>query len=248
MPYCFSRPSVKFQGHTGWKINDLNPIWVRFLGRSQSSIKSLRFALLDFHRSVSFLLQFSRGRRVNGERSFVQHGQLYNSMCTMVICTADVWNGTFVQLHSCATGQMKKTVTCTTGYYEWRIGKILLYWGTFVQFTICNKKVIQGMCSGHFYKCPGVQMFFNSSLYRCPVVQLFGFTRVRCITGFISTAPGLILGLRPANERRCYFVTTSLIGWEQAKNQSCAHCTCVHCTVHYFVRAPFRESPHWKKK
>ena len=27
---------------------------------------------------------------------------------------------------------------------------------------------------------------------------------------------GLILGLRPANERRRYFVTTSLIGWVQA--------------------------------
>ena len=27
---------------------------------------------------------------------------------------------------------------------------------------------------------------------------------------------GLILGLHPANERRCYFVTTSLIGWAQA--------------------------------
>ena len=27
---------------------------------------------------------------------------------------------------------------------------------------------------------------------------------------------GLILSLRPANERRRYFVTTSLIGWEQA--------------------------------
>ena len=26
---------------------------------------------------------------------------------------------------------------------------------------------------------------------------------------------GLILGLRPANERRRYFVTTSLIGWAQ---------------------------------
>ena len=26
----------------------------------------------------------------------------------------------------------------------------------------------------------------------------------------------LILGLRPANERRRYFVTTSLIGWAQA--------------------------------
>ena len=29
---------------------------------------------------------------------------------------------------------------------------------------------------------------------------------------------GLILGLRPANERRRYFVTTSLIGWVQAHN------------------------------
>ena len=27
--------------------------------------------------------------------------------------------------------------------------------------------------------------------------------------------PGMILGLRPANERRRYFVTTSLIGWAQ---------------------------------
>ena len=27
---------------------------------------------------------------------------------------------------------------------------------------------------------------------------------------------GLILRLCPANERRCYFVTTSLIGWVQA--------------------------------
>ena len=30
---------------------------------------------------------------------------------------------------------------------------------------------------------------------------------------------GLIVGLRPANERRCYFVTPSLIGWVQAYNQ-----------------------------
>ena len=30
---------------------------------------------------------------------------------------------------------------------------------------------------------------------------------------------GLIPGLRPANERRHYFVTTSLIRWTQALNQ-----------------------------
>ena len=31
--------------------------------------------------------------------------------------------------------------------------------------------------------------------------------------------PGLILGLRPANERRRYFVTTSLTGWVQPANE-----------------------------
>ena len=31
---------------------------------------------------------------------------------------------------------------------------------------------------------------------------------------------GLILGLRPANERRSYEVTPSLIGWAQTQNQS----------------------------
>ena len=33
----FFRSSVKFQGHTGWKIYDLNPIWERLLGCSQLS-------------------------------------------------------------------------------------------------------------------------------------------------------------------------------------------------------------------
>ena len=37
VPYCFPRSSVKFQGHTGWKIDDLNPIWERLLGWSQLS-------------------------------------------------------------------------------------------------------------------------------------------------------------------------------------------------------------------
>ena len=32
---------------------------------------------------------------------------------------------------------------------------------------------------------------------------------------------GLILGLSPTNERRRYFVTTSLIGWVQTQDQPC---------------------------
>ena len=37
VPYYFLGSSIKFQGHTGWKMDDLNPIWVRLLGRSQLS-------------------------------------------------------------------------------------------------------------------------------------------------------------------------------------------------------------------
>ena len=40
---------------------------------------------------------------------------------------------------------------------------------------------------------------------------LIGFS---CCLAWSDT--GLILGLRPANERRCYFVMASLIGWAQA--------------------------------
>ena len=37
VPYYFSGLSIKFQGDMGWKIDDLNPIWVRLLGQSQLS-------------------------------------------------------------------------------------------------------------------------------------------------------------------------------------------------------------------
>ena len=32
-PYFFLKSFIKFEGHADWKIDDLNPIWVRFLGR-----------------------------------------------------------------------------------------------------------------------------------------------------------------------------------------------------------------------
>ena len=37
VPYNFLSASIKFEGHTGWKIDNLNPFWVRLLGRSQLS-------------------------------------------------------------------------------------------------------------------------------------------------------------------------------------------------------------------
>ena len=44
MPYCFWRSSIKFQGHMGPKINDLNPSLSKN-SRPVAAIKSLRFAL-----------------------------------------------------------------------------------------------------------------------------------------------------------------------------------------------------------
>ena len=39
--YCFSRSFIKFQGHTGWLIDDFNPVWVRLLGKSQYQIPQI---------------------------------------------------------------------------------------------------------------------------------------------------------------------------------------------------------------
>ena len=47
---------------------------------------------------------------------------------------------------------------------------------------------------------------------------------------------GMILGLRPANERRRYSVTTSLIGWAQAQNQPCIAYTIPHKNHAYGLR------------
>ena len=41
------------------------------------------------------------------------------------------------------------------------------------------------------------------------------------LSGAWFTGSGLILGLRLANERQRYFVTTSLIGWVHALNKPC---------------------------
>ena len=47
--YCFASSSVKFEGHTRREINDLNPIWVRLLGRSQLSNPSKLPCLSSFY-------------------------------------------------------------------------------------------------------------------------------------------------------------------------------------------------------
>ena len=59
VPYCFSRSSIKFQGPTGWKIDDLNPIWGRLLGLSQLSNPSDLPCFILIHKLSSGILWHS---------------------------------------------------------------------------------------------------------------------------------------------------------------------------------------------
>ena len=49
------------------------------------------------------------------------------------------------------------------------------------------------------------------------------------------TVPYCVLGLRPANERRRYFVTTSLISWAQAENLSNSRRTARHMLLNTMI-------------
>ena len=50
VPYCFSRSSIKFEGHVDRKIDVLNPILSK-ITRLVAAIKSLRFALFCQHQN-----------------------------------------------------------------------------------------------------------------------------------------------------------------------------------------------------
>ena len=79
----------------------------------------------------------------------------------------------------------------------------------------CEDKTILWLARWHFYTESGPRIFQeNSKKQRSTLWLLMPWLlchQVNSSNGIV----GLILGLRPANERRRYFVTTSLIGWAQ---------------------------------
>ena len=54
VPYCFMKSLIKFPGHMGPQINNLNPILSKNI-RPVAAIKSLRFALLLY---ISHLVRY----------------------------------------------------------------------------------------------------------------------------------------------------------------------------------------------
>ena len=58
VPYCFSRSSIKFQGHRDWKIDDLNPI-LNKITRLVRAIKSIRYALFWFKPNFVVIMNYT---------------------------------------------------------------------------------------------------------------------------------------------------------------------------------------------
>ena len=72
--------------------------------------------------------------------------------------------------------------------------------------------------------------------------EIYNSTAPSTTTTLTMMLPRLILGLHPANERRRYKVTPSLIGWAQTKNQPWC-CTCFPWGV--FGYQQFQSSVSW---
>ena len=77
----------------------------------------------------------------------------------------------------------------------------------------------------HKYLCHGLQATLNRIAPRCQLSTMLPCVHIALEITYIYAyiyicvyicMCRLILGLRPANKRWCYFVTTSLIGWMQA--------------------------------
>ena len=65
VPYYFSRSSMKFHGHRGWKMDDLNSIWVRLLGWSQLSNPSDLPCLYRFNILINFITRLIKHSHIS---------------------------------------------------------------------------------------------------------------------------------------------------------------------------------------
>ena len=95
-----------------------------------------------------------------------------------------------------------------------------------------NKDGMFSMCRAkrHRHRRRRLHHRHHTLLYIIMVIVVSTIS-MRCLQPYsqmssVVIITGLILGLHPANERRRYKVTPSLIGWAQTKNQPCNQHRC----------------------
>ena len=106
---CLSS-SIKFQGHVGWKINNLDPIWVRLLGRLQLSNPSdlpcfyLLFIMIPLERRT--LIQWNMNKYLLFTCIFVVYRQYIECLAAWLIARHGIMSDTGIRCISsakCAT-------------------------------------------------------------------------------------------------------------------------------------------------
>ena len=83
-------------------------------------------------------------------------------------------------------------------FYQYPSGSLHAYWGNHMILQCSERSLVKVGKSSQMHQ---LRWYYKPKQNKAQ--------KTDCISG-------LILGLCPANEKRCYFVTTSLIGWVQA--------------------------------
>ena len=87
---------------------------------------------------------------------------------------------------------------------------------------VLHKQCLHSPC--HYPLMIPLKICLLYTIGQCPIMSLVLFSII-CI---ISSSVGIILCMHPANEWRCYIVTSSLIGWAHMKNNPW-FCSRIHC-------------------
>ena len=128
VPYCFWRSSVKFQGHSAkknrrfWpklgfldrKIDNLNPIWVRLLGRSQLSNPSDLPCLSIVYSNLKWFAALPHAS-LTGDPPFVW-GSVGKCICywdAAVMCSRPSHQSTITQQIKTRTGHTPSLIPCS---------------------------------------------------------------------------------------------------------------------------------------
>ena len=110
-----------------------------------------------------------------------------------------------------ASNDPVKSQICTW-HNSWAVGLCAKLWSDWI---IIHKIKILQKCLQNF-SCEIINHIFFMQVQKCKFLQDLDYELINLLWN-----TRLILGLRPANERRRYKVTPSPIGWAQTWNQPC---------------------------
>ena len=168
VPYRYIKSSIKFQGITGWKIDDLSPIWARLLGRSQQSNPPI---CLVFIKKEINLAVINKIRSRQNERHFpgYQHygdgimSVIASQITSLAIVYSTIYSGADQRKH-----QSSASMAFVRGIHRGPVNSPHKWPVTRKMFPFDD--VIMGHCQGYQDIMQIIDNIITSALY-CNVMQ-----------------------------------------------------------------------------